>query len=717
MNTKTLHSRRCPVTFFMGCRFAAVGRDAFGMGCHMSKLGSLTAAAVFGMMVAIASCADAAEHRVALVVGNSNYKTAGMSLPNPRNDAADVSEVLRDLDFEVIAAFDATKDTMESKLEEFARKAATADTVLFFYAGHAMQYEGQNFLVPTDAELVDKFSLRHRMVALADVQSELEGVNGVKIMILDACRNNPLADRFMARTYGLSRAVSQTRGLARVDKTEGMVIAYATAPDATAQDGTGRNSPFTTALLKRLREPGRPIVSMFQLVTGDVQNQTLGKQRPEIVSQLSSEFVLNQSDRFVWETIDQDDPDAMGHFFEKFPSSPLAVIARNRYDLLMQLKKEREEFARQAAEAQRIAQEAAAARRADEERKQAEAERQRIEQLAAQRRLEEEQKRIAEQNEQKRLDDDKQRQESLRQQLAEQKRLDDEKQRQETLRQQLAEQKRLDDEKKQQESLRLHRAEQKRLDDEQKRKAELNQQAEKNRLAELDQQAEQKRLDEVQKRLADGWRAELEAADRQKAADETSIKLATGESKEGRPHAPNQEPPADPIVTAALGSLPPAASPVPKAPTVDSPNAPALSDDANTPRQIRKAQQELRRLACFDGRPDGNLDPKTEQAVKNYWTKTGHKDAAEVKITDAFITELEQQDEDVCKPGRTKQAPAVVIQSPPKHQPPAARQTAQHDTPAPKLPREQTAPSARPAPRPAEDPHAKATTLFLGVGH
>jgi hypothetical protein len=330
----------------------------------MSKLGSLTAAVVFGMIVAIASCADAAEHRLALVVGNSNYKTAGMSLLNPRNDAADVSEVLRELDFEVIAAFDATKDAMESKLEEFARKAATADTVLFFYAGHAMQYEGQNFLVPTDAELVDKYSLRHRMVALADVQSELEGANGVKIMILDACRNNPLADRFMQRTYGLSRSVAQTRGLARVNKTEGMVIAYATAADATAQDGTGRNSPFTAALLKRLKEPGRSIVSMFELVTGDVYNQTLGKQRPQIMSQLSSEFVLNQSDQFVWNTIDQDDPDAMRHFFEKFPSSSLALIAQTRYQLLMQLNKERDEFARQEA-----------ARRAEEERKQAEAER------------------------------------------------------------------------------------------------------------------------------------------------------------------------------------------------------------------------------------------------------------------------------------------------------------------------------------------------------
>jgi hypothetical protein len=214
----------------------------------------------------------------------------------------------------------------------------------------------------------------------------------------------------------------------------------------------------------------------------------------------------------------------------------------------------------------------------------------------------------------------------------------------------------------------------------------------------------------VQKRLADGWRAEQKAADRQKATDEALIKPA-------RPQAPNEEPPAKPVVTAALGSLPPAASLVPKAPVVEPPAATTPSE-VNTPRQIKKAQQELRRLACFMGPADGKLDRKTEQALKDYWKKT-RQDIAEVKITDGFIAELEEQDEEVCRPVR--KPPAVASQPPPKQQPARPRQVVR-DSPAPRV-IQQPAATPRSAPRPAEDQHAKATasgggtTLFLGVGH
>src|SRR5882762_7496986 len=264
------------------------------------------------------SCDAWAERRVALVVGNAIYNAANMSLSNPRNDAEDISAVLKELDFKVVAATNATRREMELKLQEFARLAVDADAALFFYAGHAMQYQGRNFLMPVDAQLEDEFSVRFQMVALEEVNAALERVNGVRILILDSCRNNPLADRLQKTIVGASRSVATTRGLARIDKTQGTVVAYATAADAVANDGQGRNSPFTTALLKRLQEPGLEIGLMFRRVASDVDAQTGHRQHPEHTVSLLSEYYLNQSDRIVWERINQDDIAALRDFVNKF---------------------------------------------------------------------------------------------------------------------------------------------------------------------------------------------------------------------------------------------------------------------------------------------------------------------------------------------------------------------------------------------------------------
>jgi uncharacterized caspase-like protein len=242
-----------------------------------------------------------AERRVALVIGNSQYRGPGLALSNPRNDASDVAASLRALGFEVIEALDLDKRSLDLNLQKFARAATDADAVLFFYAGHAMQFQGRNYLTPIDAELEDEISLRYQMVSLDDVRAALDRANGVKIMILDACRNNPLADRLVRRLYGQNRSVGNVRGLARIDRTQGMVVAYATAADDVAQDGTGRNSPFTAALLSRMKEPGLEIEMMFRRVTADVSARTGGRQRPETYISLLSEYYLNQSDQVAWE--------------------------------------------------------------------------------------------------------------------------------------------------------------------------------------------------------------------------------------------------------------------------------------------------------------------------------------------------------------------------------------------------------------------------------
>jgi Caspase domain len=284
-----------------------------------------------------------AERRVALVVGNSQYKNTNLALFNPKNDAEDVAASLRSLGFEVILRIDASRRDFDLAMTQFARVAAYSDTALFYYAGHALQHQGQNYLMPTDAELEDEVSLRYEMVSLDDVRAGLERAGGVKIMILDACRNNPLLDRLKRRMTGMTRDVATVRGLARISGAQGEVVAYATAADQVAADGGGRNSPFTAALLKRLAEAGLEIGTMFRRVAADVTEQTKGQQHPELLISLISEYYLNQNDRPVWERIkDTADPAAFRDFVARFPSSPRASDAQYRLQML-----EREPAARQ----------------------------------------------------------------------------------------------------------------------------------------------------------------------------------------------------------------------------------------------------------------------------------------------------------------------------------------------------------------------------------
>src|SRR5882762_5134278 len=280
------------------------------------------------LFVSLSSDPALAVRRVALVIGNSLYKNPSLVLPNPKNDAEDIASTLRSLGFEVVMATDADKRGLDQAMQQFARRVTDADSALFFYAGHAMQYQGRNYMMPIDAELEDEISLRYQMIAIDDVRAALDRATGVKIMILDACRNNPLADRLARNMANQSRAIGNVRGLARVDKTQGMVVAYATAADDVAQDGTGRNSPFTTALLKRLQEPGVEVEIMFRRVAADVNAQTSGRQRPETYISLLSEYYLNQSDKQLWERVkDSGDVAAIRDFVTKFPSSTYTAQA------------------------------------------------------------------------------------------------------------------------------------------------------------------------------------------------------------------------------------------------------------------------------------------------------------------------------------------------------------------------------------------------------
>jgi hypothetical protein len=337
------------------------------------------------------------ERRVALIVGNSNYKDSGLHLENPKNDASDIAAVLKQLDFEVVLVTDVGKRDIDMALQRFARLATNADSALFYYAGHALQFEGKNYIMPIDAELEDDISIKFNMVPIDDVREALDRANqsGVKIMVLDACRNNPIADRLLRMNVGTTRSANPTRGLARIDKTQGMIVAYATAANDVAYDGNNaRNSPFTSALIKYLQEPGLEIEMMFRRVTADVSAQTNGRQRPETYISLLSEYYINQSDRHIWETLrDNGSLEQVRDFVQRFPYSVYAFDAKHRLDLLEQSARERAEQAQLQRERERTEQETARRRELEErlaklEAAQQEVNRQAAEQEAQRRRVE-----------------------------------------------------------------------------------------------------------------------------------------------------------------------------------------------------------------------------------------------------------------------------------------------------------------------------------------
>ena len=236
----------------------------------------------------------AAEKRLALIVGNSAYASASR-LANPANDAGDMAAALKQIGFEVLVGADLDKRAFDAKVREFARALPAADVALFYYAGHGLQVGGRNYLVPIDAQLQTERDLDFEGVALDFVlkQMELEREGKTNIVLLDACRDNPLA-RNLARTMG-TRSGNVGQGLAQVQTGVGTFIAYATQPGNVALDGQGRNSPFTGALTKALAVPDRSITSVMIEVRKDVLATTGGRQVPWDHSALTGDFIFHQT--------------------------------------------------------------------------------------------------------------------------------------------------------------------------------------------------------------------------------------------------------------------------------------------------------------------------------------------------------------------------------------------------------------------------------------
>ena len=220
---------------------------------------------------------EAEARRVALVIGNAAYQNTA-PLTNPRNDAEDVSAALTSLGFEVIKGIDLKKSAMERTIRNFANELVGADIGLFFYAGHGLQVAGVNYLVPIDAELSTASALDFEMIRLDLIQRAMETESRTNVILLDACRDNPLA-RNLARALG-TRSASIGRGLAQFEAGVGTLISFSTQPGNVALDGTGRNSPYAAALIKHIATPAESLTSILIRVRNDVISATASRQIP-----------------------------------------------------------------------------------------------------------------------------------------------------------------------------------------------------------------------------------------------------------------------------------------------------------------------------------------------------------------------------------------------------------------------------------------------------
>ncbi len=222
----------------------------------------------------------APERRTALVIGNGAYETG--RLKNPVNDATDMAATLKRMGFNVILKTNASQREMDEAVREFGRSLARSDVGLFFFAGHGIQTGGSNYLVPVGARIEKEEDVRFEAIDAGRILSEMDYANnGLNIVLLDACRNNPFARSFR----------SENRGLAIIGQVpKGAFISYATAPGDVARDGEGRNSPYTGALLQQMQTPGVPIETVFKRVRQKLDSETGGKQVPWESSSLKGDF-------------------------------------------------------------------------------------------------------------------------------------------------------------------------------------------------------------------------------------------------------------------------------------------------------------------------------------------------------------------------------------------------------------------------------------------
>ncbi len=272
------------------------------------------------------------ETRVALVIGNSNYKSA--PLRNPTNDAKAIADKLQGLGFKVTLKLDQDQKSMADAIRTFGNQLKAGGAGLFYYAGHGMQVKGRNFLIPVDADIQNEDEVPYRSIDANEVLSKMETAkNRLNLMVLDACRNNPFSRKF--------RSASQ--GLAQMDAPSGTLVAFATAPGSVASDGTGKNGLYTQHLLANLGRPGVPVEQLFKRVRVGVMKDTRNAQVPWESSSLVGDFYFKPGtsapttadpaaiELAYWESIkDSTNADDYKSYLKKYPNGQFADLAKRR---------------------------------------------------------------------------------------------------------------------------------------------------------------------------------------------------------------------------------------------------------------------------------------------------------------------------------------------------------------------------------------------------
>jgi Caspase domain len=228
-----------------------------------------------------------ADKRVALVIGNAGYQSVPR-LGNPTNDAGAIGAAFKRLGFTVRSETDLGFDAMRRALKDFAGVSAGADLAVIYYAGHGMEIGGENYLVPVDAKLASDVDVPYEAISLNLALGAVEGARGTRLVILDACRNNP----FVATMRVGARSRSIGRGLARVEPDVGTIVAYSAKEGTTAEDGDAEHSPFTKALLQHIEEPGIDVQFLLREVRDTVLEETNGNQEPFTYGSLPGRAVL-----------------------------------------------------------------------------------------------------------------------------------------------------------------------------------------------------------------------------------------------------------------------------------------------------------------------------------------------------------------------------------------------------------------------------------------